>query len=91
MSFLFFCLYFDRSRQALFEVMSSQSAHIRACKTATSTDKMPVLHHLQHKLWCTCGGYDDGCLMLCCDKQAVDCCIWYYYDSLGMSLPDTVV
>ena len=46
--------------------------------TAINTDKS----------WCSCGGYDDGRLILCCDRQMVGCCVWYHYDCVGLSISD---
>ena len=41
------------------------------------------------ELWCSCQGYDDGRLMICCDQKGEDCCVWYHYDCLG--LPSTKI
>ena len=40
------------------------------------------------ELWCSCQGYDDGRLMICCDRKGEDCCVWYNYDCLGLTIEE---
>ena len=68
--------------------MLHQSAPIRAREVAVSADDFPSQgsdDHESYKLWCCCRGYEDGQLMLYCDKQHDGCYIWYHCDCLGHS------
>ena len=60
----------------------------RANATAMSIGNPLTTDTNTDKSWCSCGGYDDGHLLLCCDRQMVGCCVWYHYDCVGLSLSD---
>ena len=47
-----------------------------------------ISHHAVWKLLSlmSCGGCDDGRLMICCDRQREGCRVWYHHDCLGLSL-----
>ena len=44
--------------------------------------------HADPELWCSCQGYDDGHLMIYCDRKGEDCCVWYHYDCLGLTIEE---
>ena len=44
--------------------------------------------HADPELWCSCQGYDDGRLMIYCDRRGEDCCVWYHYDCLGLTIEE---
>ena len=44
--------------------------------------------HADLELWCSCQGYDDGRLMIYCDRKGEDCCVWYHYDCLGLTIEE---
>ena len=71
--------------------MPRQSAHIHAREATVSADDFPS-HSMEvsesDRLWCSCGGWDDGRLMLYCDRQCEGCCVWYHHDCLGLSLAE---
>ena len=71
--------------------MLRRSARIRARKADVTADEFPSHSEEESesdKHWCSCGGVDDGRLMLYCDQQCEGCCVWYHYDCLGLSLSD---
>jgi len=56
-----------------------RSARIRARLTAVTAIGHSLLDTAAteepDKLWCLCGGIDDGRLMLYCEQQSVGCCV----------------
>ena len=44
--------------------------------------------HADPELWCSCQGYDDGRLMIYCDRKDEVCCVWYHYDCLGLTIEE---
>ena len=44
--------------------------------------------HADPEFWCSCQGYDDGRLMIYCDRKGEDCCVWYHYDCLGLTIEE---
>ena len=44
--------------------------------------------HADPELWCSCQGYDDGHLMIYSDRKGEDCCVWYHYDCLGLTIEE---
>ena len=67
-----------------------RSERIKKCANTTvvSTGNSLTTDYIADKSWCSCGGCDDGRLMLRCDRRIVGCCVWYHYDCVGLLLSD---